>query len=323
MESCYLTAIFSLHSDNSRRALDKLFFIDYLKERKKKYEDHRLLIIKVFKKWNDEVSSDPLSTMENSFPTFIPLYFNITNHIIELDSHGDALSHLNDSSYRNILVIYNTIKEREQAHNKRVSDYFRQTIPKIWSDIKTQSNIWEVSEVRELIRQGQVDENTKEGVKMGAVDENVGLYTSNLLEYLLKRSLEHMDQEFEIVDYEGPVVEISEGIPGRWHFYLLKSEKYLPDLKNDKGQITTIRVIAKSVATSRKSIEILKAILLTEEFVQISKSLKEFDNEIKEIQGLYSEFICEINKIVYNYSSLGLKGKCSVEKELDLKKVKS
>jgi len=300
------------HTDHSRT---NGFFSGLLKDRKRKIDAHKSKVIEIFKKWEKEVSSEPLSILEKCFPTFVPFYLKISGHIIKLDPHMSALSHLNDSSYRNIMLTYNTMKEKELVHNQSVSEYFKHTIPKIWLDIKTQANIWEVNEVADLIRQERVDEMTKEGIKMGALEQGVGLYTSNLLEYLSKRSLTDQDEDLEIVDYKGPVVEISEGVPGRWTFYLLKSEKYLPDSRNENGQIT-LRVIAKSVATAIKSIEILKGILLNDEFREITKTLKEFDNEVNEIQKLYSDFIGEICKIVDKYPTIELKGKCEVEREM-------
>lgn len=307
---------------NNRNYFNRIvaFFIGFYKDRKRKIDAHKSKVIEIFEKWHKDVTSEPLSSLENYFPTFIPLYLRISNQIIKLDPHMAALSHLNDSSYRNIISKYNTMKEKELIHNQRVSEYFKKTIPKIWADIKTQANIWEVTEVAELIRRGEVDRNTKEGVKMGALDEGVGLYTSNLLEYLSKRSLDNMDQELEIIDSQGPVVEITEGVSGKWTFYLLKSEKYLPDLRNENGRITAIRVIAKSVATAINSIETLKGILLNDEFREISKTLKEFDNEVKEIQKLYSDFLADINKIVAKYPSINLEGKCEVERELSFLK---
>ncbi len=38
---------------------------------------------------------------------------------------------------------------------------------------------------------------------------------------------------------------------------------------------------------------------MSKEYLEISKNLKEFDNEVKEIQKLYLDFITDINKIVY------------------------
>ncbi len=78
------------------------------------------------------------------------------------------------------------------------------------------------------------------------------------------------------------------------------------------------KIIAKSHPDGGRDLKILKEILLSDEFMKITNTLKEFEKEVKSIQHLYSDFIYEINRIAYNFPSLGLKGKCSVEKELSL-----
>lgn len=94
-----------------------------------------------------------------------------------------------------------------------------------------------------------------------------------------------------------------------WIFHTLTSNNYLK-----KEQI-----IAKSNPAAKRDLQTLKKMRITDEFLEISLRLKEFNNEVNEIKKQYYDLVFKINNIIHDFPSLGLKGQCIIEEQLSLK----
>ncbi|MGD9533904.1 MAG: hypothetical protein AB7V56_09070 [Candidatus Nitrosocosmicus sp.] len=255
------------------------------------------MVIKIFRKWDTDVIKKPLNDFTSYVPLFLPLYSNLKDQMMKIDQYEYA-KHLEDPFYSKINTIYNNLGIKEDLHNKAVSDYFHKFYEDIIDKIRSETKLMNVYDVSKLIKFGEINEKDKEALEMGAISPSVGFYPPYLLEYLSNRMGEKSLLEIDL--------KVKEETNNGWVYGVLTSSRFLEESK----------IIAKS-PLGRRQVEDLRKILLTDDFIEITHILQNFRKEVQEIHDLYYDLIHETNRLVNNFGSLGLKGKCNVELELD------
>lgn len=279
------------------------FFRSFRKDRKRKIDAHKSKVIEIFEKWNSDIIKEPSKIFEPLNYTLLDFYISIGEQLRSLDPNGYAREHLKHSSYSDVLLLFNSINDTESKHNTKVLIFFHELSTKLWKDLHQDTGLMEsVFLNNRLVNDEYIDVDTKKLYNMEFISPDEGLHTQNLLEYLLNRSTDRSMNEKDLVIRNNKM-------PMELVYHTMNSRTYLNNAKS----------IAKASFDTKK-LETLKNILMSNEFIEVSKTLKEFDMKVKEIQKLYSDFLFDINKIVDKYPSIDLKGKCEVEREMDFLK---
>ncbi len=83
---------------------------------------------------------------------------NTIDQMEKLDTYGQALNHIKHSSYKNIQSIYHILKDKEDIHNKKVSEYFSNIIPKIRDKLHSATLLQDVNFIHQRIRNDEIDD---------------------------------------------------------------------------------------------------------------------------------------------------------------------
>jgi hypothetical protein len=288
---------------------DRQFFIKPYRERKADLKAHHdYLVTNILKKWI-ELQVTPSNEKSSKYTTVIPLYLGIVDKIDSIDEYKEGLMHLCDKRYSESLSIYNKMKELEQSHNDKVSDYMEKTE----SDIK--DRLWNNNDIhlkdvnflkrvytdpdflKQSIEKGEFGKMDYEATKMGALNDTIGVYYDNLFNHILQQS----------TDYKNDILQVETlGQKGSaWYFPTL--------FRSDSRD----KFIARGVPGS-KSIVNLKNLIENEFKVEDLTSLREFQSNIEEMQKLFAKFSQNIKKITHDYHALRLRGKCRIENEISI-----
>lgn len=252
------------------------------------------------KNWS-KIEIEPKNIVNSFNPSIIPLYLGITKNLEKLDPYGYALLHLNNLHYDKTFKKFETLKQIEICHNNNVSEYFGKLIPEIIIEIFEKTLIQDIGWFNDRIKNDLIIDMEKESIKMGALDPSVGLYTAYVIEYLMKRENDKIEDDLKIKNYTSE---------NGWVFPILTS-----------AYIDNKKILAKYIPGGHDNMKKLVSILNTQKYIDISETLKQFESEVKNIQKMYFDFVHDTEKIMIDFPALGLRGRCSIEEELEFKTI--
>lgn len=295
---------------NNRRSTYRSFFIKpYTSEKKERRKNHHNAIIEILKKWTD-IKFELVKQKDSLYTTSIPLYVDIINRIESLDEYNEARSHLENKKYSKLLSHYNNIKKIQNNYNKKVSVFMQTTETRIKNEISNNQDLFfkdvnflktrfkDQHTIKEALEKGELTLQDIHVAQLGALDDSVGIYYDNFFEHLFKQAINPKEN---ILKIDGDISERG------WNFQIL--------FRSDSRE----KIIAKGIPTSFQRVKNLKN-YMENQLEKILRQFQNFNTEINKMKIEFEEFHRGILDIIHDYDSLGLRGNCRVEHELDLLK---